>query len=129
MCFIYLALIKGGNNGRYWDDRNVDPKNYYKQLSDYAIKELDYKGGAMNESMIIEVGKHFNLISGEYKFSQDANKEEYFLRNQSKIKMINIPGHTGQFSSYNSKTGKVFYYDYKREQDCSINDIISVFYK
>ena len=126
-CALYaLMYLKGNEN--YWRENGRNAGEYYTNMRNYAMDNYEYKGGEMNESTILGVGKRFNLISDKISFSNGASAKEFFENPLNRPKIIGIPGHVGKFKEYNSGTGIVIYYDSKGKQDCPVTQVTTVFY-
>lgn len=126
-CALYaLTYLKGDEN--YWKESGRDAEEYYRSLSNYAAKNYEYEGGEMDESTILGVGQHFNLINNKQSFSNGTSARDFFENPLNKAKMIGIPGHVGTFQRYDSGTGKVTYHDSMGFQTCFVSEITTVFY-
>ena len=124
--FALTSIKEKDNEG--WYSSGTNAEDYYYNLYDYASENLGYEGGSMKPSMMLEVGKHFDLITGLKSFGNAQDAASYFNTNKG-IKIINIEGHTAKFVSYNAKKQEVKYSDSKGTHTCPVGDVISVFYK
>ena len=92
------------------------------------MDNYEYKGGEMNESTILGVGKRFNLISDKISFSNGASAEEFFENPLNKAKIIGMPGHVGTFQNYDSHNKTVMYHDSTGDHLYPVNQVTTVFY-
>lgn len=127
-CALYVLTLIQGENGS-WTSQNKASK-FYNKLKKYATDSLDYTGGTMSSSTMLKVGQEFGLVTDQQTFGGSVKAEIYFMTSDlNRVKTINIAGHTGMFISYDKRTGKVTYKDYRGKQTCHVNEVMSVFYK
>lgn len=124
--FALTSIKEKDNEG--WHSSGTNAEEYYYNLYDYASEKFGYEGGSMDASTMLEVGKHFDLITGIESFGSAQDAANYFTTNKG-IKIINIEGHTAKFVSYDAKKQEVKYYDSEGPHTCPVGDVISVFYK
>ena len=129
-CALYaLTAIK--KESYQWTSQKT-ASEYYEELSRYAERELNYKGGEMKPSDMLQVGIHFNLISGEQTFgNEEGEAKEYFESNNVKnIKIVNFSNHTAKFLFYDKEKQMVVYTDANNKNIARpVSEVVSVFYK
>lgn len=127
-CGLYaLMLVKAGGKDQYWNEPGRNADEYYERMKKYAEEECGYKGGEMNASTLLDVGKKFNIIEDSNSF--DANTMScYDCFVDRKPKMVGNPGHIGRFVSFNEKTNKVRYQDSTGSHEWNVSDVTTIFY-
>lgn len=123
-CALY-ALAKLKNN--YGAGNTAE--DFYNSMKKYAHDNFGYEGGAMDMDVMLEVGRHFNLLSESTTFDGENSMtpSEYFSGG-NRPKTIMIEGHTAKFVLYNKNTDRVRYTDSEGLGWVDANKVLGVMY-
>ena len=110
----------------------------YDTMKSYAEQHYNYHGGAMPYTTMVEVGKHYNVITGEQSFraENDSVTVGEYLENVSlgKLKTVNLDlgesyEHVGKVCGYDAANGMIRYEDYQGKHWTPITNVRALTFK
>lgn len=128
-CALYALVSLKHDDPEDWIGSGMTAEEYYNRLYKYAHDNYDYKGGYMDPSVMLSVGKHFGLLQDGKIFDKD-NPSSNFFKNPGKkeIKTVNLVNHTGVFIRYNESSDTVTFRDSEGVKTVPASEVVSVYY-
>lgn len=131
-CALFALTLLHATNKNWGATNNEDADLYYYQRRKEAEK-LGYEGGAMDASIMYEIGVKNELFTDQVSFSSSGAVAQYLTINKAYVKIVNLKNfngnnnHSGVFIDY--KGDEVIFRDNKGNHPTKLDNISSFFVK